>query len=86
MTTPPRRASAAASSTTAPPTNDDALITSVTARELAGGISAMTLWRWRKAGLIPDPIAIRGRNYWRRSPFVAALARAGSQRAVESEA
>jgi len=61
----------------APP--DDPLIPQRTARRLAGGISDMTMWRWRQAGIIPPPISIRGRNYWRKSVFLAALAQAGSQ-------
>lgn len=60
---------------TAPP---DALIGGTEARRLAGGISDMTLWRWRKAGVIPDPLVIRGRNYWRRGDFLAAIERASS--------
>jgi hypothetical protein len=56
----------------------EALITSRAACDLAGGISAMTLWRWHKAGLIPEPLTIRGRNYWRRAVFLAALEAAAS--------
>jgi predicted DNA-binding transcriptional regulator AlpA len=52
---------------------DDGFITSTTARELAGGISRMAEWRWIKAGIIPQPHRIRGRKYWRRSEFLAAL-------------
>lgn len=58
--------------------SDDPLITSGTARALAGGVASMTLWRWRKAGIIPEPIVIRGRNYFRRGEFLSALAAAGS--------
>jgi len=25
----------------------------------------MTWWRWRQAGLVPEPVVIRGRNYYR---------------------
>ncbi len=56
----------------------DPLITAGTACDLAGGISRMTLWRWREAGIIPAPIVIRGRNYFRRGAFLAALAAADS--------
>lgn len=56
--------------------SDDPLITAGTACALAGGISRMTLWRWREAGIIPEPIVIRGRNYFRRSAFLAAIAAA----------
>jgi hypothetical protein len=43
--------------------SDDPLISAGTARALAGGISAMTLWRWRHVGIIPPPVVIQGRNY-----------------------
>ncbi len=61
---------------TAPAAPDDALIGQTEARRLAGGISDMTLWRWRQAGLVPEPMSIRRRNYWRRGEFMAALERA----------
>jgi hypothetical protein len=61
---------------------DDALICQNEARQLAGGISNMTLWRWRKAGLIPEPISIRKRNYWRRRDFMRALEAAAASEAA----
>ena len=48
-------------------------INSAVARQLAGGVSGTTLMRWAKLGIIPQPIVIRGRNYWSRSQLVAAL-------------
>ena len=51
----------------------DPLITSATAAALAGNVSQMTLWRWAKDGVIPQPIKIRRRKYWRRAEFVAAI-------------
>lgn len=51
----------------------EGLITQAEAKRLAGGISDMTLWRWRNAGIIPAPISIRRRNYWRRSDFLYAV-------------
>jgi predicted DNA-binding transcriptional regulator AlpA len=39
------------------------------------GLSGMTVWRWRKAGLLPQPSKIRGRNYWKRAEFLEALER-----------
>jgi predicted DNA-binding transcriptional regulator AlpA len=30
-------------------------------------ISKPTEWRWRKAGILPEPIKINGRNYYRAS-------------------
>ena len=32
-------------------------------RRRYGGVSAMTLWRWRQAGLLPQPANFNGRNY-----------------------
>jgi hypothetical protein len=51
----------------------DVLITARQGRKLAGEISEMTLWRWLKAGIVPDPIVIRNRRYWWKSEFIAAL-------------
>lgn len=28
-------------------------------------VSDMSIWRWRKAGIFPEPIKINGRCYWR---------------------
>jgi len=60
----------------------DPLINSNEQRRLAGNISAMTLWRWRKAGLIPPPVKIRGRNYQYRGEFLAALEAAARREAA----
>lgn len=51
----------------------DALINSATAKTIAGGVCDMTVWRWIRAGIIPQPLKIRGRNFWRRGDFIAAL-------------
>ena len=40
------------------------LITASKLRELYGGISTMTLWRWEKAGIIEPDAVIRGRKYY----------------------
>lgn len=74
-----------ASTTDAGPPPDDPLITQRKARDLAGGISDMTLWRWRRLGIIPPPLSIRGRNYWRKSVFLAALTQAGSHDQEQTE-
>lgn len=55
---------------------DDALIGGTVAKRLAGNISDMTMWRWRQAGIVPPPLVIRGRNYWKRGEFLAAIERA----------
>ena len=54
---------------------DEALIGATEARRLAGNVSDMTLWRWMKDGIIPQPTKIRRRNYWKRGEFIAALSR-----------
>ncbi|KAA6184145.1 transcriptional regulator [Thiohalocapsa marina] len=75
MTTDPHR--------TALPANaveGDALITAAEARRLAGGISDMTLWRWLRKGIIPQPIVIKRRRYWRRGEYLAALHSAGQHK------
>jgi hypothetical protein len=45
---------------------EDKLITSRAMRELFGGVSLMTLYRWRKDPKLnfPEPVKIRDRNYW----------------------
>jgi hypothetical protein len=58
---------------------DDALIGQAEARRLAGSISDMTMWRWRQAGIIAEPITIRRRNYWRRGEFLAAIQAAAAR-------
>jgi len=45
----------------------DRLISQTQLRRLFGEISDMTIWRWRKAGLLPQPIVINRRNYYRQS-------------------
>lgn len=42
----------------------DKLVSSRTARAELGDVSEMTIWRWVKAGIMPEPIKINGRNYW----------------------
>jgi len=37
-------------------------------------VSDMTIWRWIKAGIFPEPIKINGRNYWREDSVYEALA------------
>jgi len=40
-------------------------------RERFGGVSDMTLWRWTRKGILPQPVRINGRNYWREADIVA---------------
>ncbi|MGE3652286.1 MAG: helix-turn-helix transcriptional regulator [Reyranellaceae bacterium] len=40
------------------------LLSSREVRERLGGMSAMTEWRWRRDGDLPEPVKIRGRNYY----------------------
>lgn len=44
--------------------NPQKLITQSEARRLHGNVSAMTWWRWRQAGIVPEPVVIQGRNYY----------------------
>ncbi len=55
------------------PFTDETLVTQTKLKAIAGGISDMTVWRWRRAGVIPEPVSIRGRNYWRTRDILAAL-------------
>lgn len=41
------------------------LIPARSVRERFGGISNMTLWRWVQRGILPPPVKINTRNYWR---------------------
>jgi len=40
-------------------------------RDYLGNISAMSEHRWRKAAILPEPIKINGRNYYRESDLIA---------------
>jgi predicted DNA-binding transcriptional regulator AlpA len=55
----------------------DHLITADEVRRLAGGISDMTLWRWLRRGILPQPLHIERRRYWWRSAIITSLNRAG---------
>ncbi len=55
--------------------SNDPLITDPQLRQLLGGCSAMTVWRWRKAGLLPKPIVVNGRNFTRSSVLDQSMAR-----------
>ena len=49
------------------PNNPDPLVKSRDARKHWGNISAVTEWRWMQKGIIPRPIKINNRNYYRQS-------------------
>ena len=42
-------------------------------RELCGGISDMSLWRWLEYRNFPKPVYIGKRRYWREYDVVAGL-------------
>ena len=54
---------------------DDPLVNQANVKRQAGGISDMSVWRWLKKGILPQPIKINNRNYWRQSWVDQALAR-----------
>lgn len=43
----------------------EALISQPELRRLFSGVSDMTVWRWRKNGILPEPIVINRRNFYR---------------------
>lgn len=45
-------------------------------RDYMGGASAMTEWRWRQDGILPAPIQINRRNFYRESDLLAIPERA----------
>lgn len=57
----------------------ETLISQPQLRRLMGGVSDMTIWRWRESGLLPAPIVIRRRNYYREADIVAAQERLAEQ-------
>lgn len=46
-------------------------------REYLGEISAMTEFRWRESGLLPEPIRINRRCYYREQDLLAFQQKAG---------
>lgn len=53
---------------------DDPLVPQAGVKRQLGGISDMTCWRWRRIGLLPPPVVINCRNYWRQSQVDALVA------------
>jgi predicted DNA-binding transcriptional regulator AlpA len=60
---------------------NDKRITAATVRELCGGVSDMTLWRWLNdpAMNFPKPIHIQSRRYWREADLIGWLEARESQ-------
>lgn len=50
-------------------------ISAATVRQLCGGISDMTLWRWENSADLnfPKPVYIARRRYWRETEILAWL-------------
>ena len=53
----------------------DKRIASAAVRELCGGVSDMTIWRWQHDPKLnfPTPIYIARRRYWREADVIAWL-------------
>lgn len=49
-----------------------------------GGKSGMTIHRWVKAGVLPPPVTIRGRNFWPENIVAELIERGDAARTVES--
>lgn len=45
-------------------------------RDRLGSVSDMTLWRWVRDGILPQPTKINGRNYWNEAAVAAVMLRA----------
>ncbi|PTR07768.1 helix-turn-helix transcriptional regulator [Cereibacter azotoformans] len=60
------------------------LIPSATVRQLCGGISDMSLWRWlnNPALSFPKPVVISRRRYWREAEVMAWLDARAEEREV----
>lgn len=54
--------------------HSDVILPSRVVRERFGGVSDMTLWRWVRKGILPEPQRINGRNYWREADVLAVQA------------
>jgi predicted DNA-binding transcriptional regulator AlpA len=45
----------------------DPLVSALEFRRELGNVSHVTLWRWKQKGLVPAPVRLGGRDFWRRS-------------------
>lgn len=63
----------------------DRRISAATVREICGGVSDMSLWRWLNDPVLgfPKPIKIGNRRYWREADVIAFL---DAREAIEAEA
>jgi predicted DNA-binding transcriptional regulator AlpA len=50
-------------------------IPSSSVREMCGGISDMSLWRWCKHSDFPQPVRINRRRYWKEQELIEWLER-----------
>ena len=62
----------------------DRLLSSRTCRELAGGVSEMTWWRWQQQGIVPAPVKINRRNFWPESAIKRLLSEGGKAAEVQA--
>lgn len=53
---------------------DDPLLPQKQVKKMLGDPSDMTMWRHRQRGILPNPVKINGRNYWRQSVAEQAVA------------
>ncbi len=62
----------------------DKRIASAAVRELCGGVSDMTIWRWQHDPKLnfPAPIYIARRRYWREGDVIAWLDAQGAELAA----
>ena len=62
------------------------LITSSRVRKACGGICDMTLWRWRRDPDLqfPEPVTIRGRNFYRADQIAEFIERQSSRTSYEA--
>lgn len=62
--------------------SEDHLIDAAAVRAEFGGKSPITIRRWVTQGMLPPPVKINGRNYWRRSDVNALKAGAAGMGAA----
>jgi len=57
---------------------EDHLIGTAELRRRLGNVCKMTVLRWKKQGVLPEPVVINGRYYWRWSEVDAKIKEAKS--------